>query len=196
MPKVVEKYQLSKKQISSESVLENPAKPKLLGLLDCRSSVISPSTAFDSDLNDFSMWDYLTSDRKNYETRQANLPMPTSSTLDKQLTNSYKRIDEGVPRVKELKMFLDTNNYSNFVVLSEDGTRVESKQSYDRQSGNLVGFSCPLNEHGLPRLIQFDCASKTSVEETFKELPKASTLYTIMVQSMTPNSSPTICALY
>lgn len=130
IPALVHNYNMSAKdQLDFETPYVHQPKTKLLELLNHRSSVLASSTAYDNDLRDFALWDYLTSGRKNYETRQANLPLPSTSTLDKHLTDTYARIDEGMPRVKGCKQFLDANGYSKYVILSEDGTRVESNRS-------------------------------------------------------------------
>jgi len=102
-----------------------------------------------------------------YEILCKNLPFPSVSTIRRMI---YKQnsITEGVFRIKQLKTFLEQRNLPLKVHLSEDVTVVAQRVQYHPGSNQIVGFSLPLDENGLPVVGSFPATSANTISSYFK----------------------------
>lgn len=135
-----------------------------------------------------------------YETLHANLPtcIPSPSSVSKYIADHGPRIAEGVLRSDELLQYLKKRNLPLVVVVAEDGTRIVGKVCYDHYSNNLVGFSLPLNNDGMPITEQFMARNVAEIEGHFMKAGNTvSTIaYVIMAQPLSKNVSPFTLSLF
>ncbi|KAJ6642670.1 hypothetical protein Bhyg_07623 [Pseudolycoriella hygida] len=87
-----------------------------------------------------------------YETLHANLSLawPSTSTANKFIYDNGSTVLEGKLRYEELYKYLRDRDLPLRVSLSEDATRIQATVYYDPKTNQLVGFSLPLDENGLP----------------------------------------------
>ncbi|KAJ6648966.1 hypothetical protein Bhyg_04198, partial [Pseudolycoriella hygida] len=87
-----------------------------------------------------------------YETLHANLSLawPSTSTANKFIYDNGSTVLEGKLRHEELYKYLRDRDIPLRVSLSEDATRIQATVCYDPKTNQLVGFSLPLDENGLP----------------------------------------------
>lgn len=135
-----------------------------------------------------------------YETLHANFPLslPSVSTVNRFLTDEGPQIIEGQMRTDELLQYLQCRNLPPRVSLSEDGTRITAKVSYDPSTNQLIGFALPLDKNGMPITFSFLARSVSEIEKHFTNSSKfiSSTAYVQMAQPISPNSAPFCLMIY
>jgi hypothetical protein len=142
---------------------------------------------FDPTLKKFAAFIYLRGGRRNYSTPCANLPLPKKPTICKFIQQSGPRVKEGLVRVQELEVFLQTRQLPKFIWLSEDGTRITPRVQYDQTHGEIVGLSIPTAENGLPVVSYFKVESVRQMKGFMEKFQTPINLYVIMA---TPSNHP------
>lgn len=106
------------------------------------------------------------------------------------------KIIEGQLRCEELSQFLDKLNAPRTVWLSEDGSGIVSKVSYDSSTNQMVGLVLPTNrETGMPIPFTFVPSSVNEIEKQL-EYPKSTLVYIIMAQSIKENIPPFVLQIF
>ncbi|KAE8747048.1 hypothetical protein FOCC_FOCC006186 [Frankliniella occidentalis] len=88
---------------------------------------------YDDDIKLYSVYLCIVGGGGLYEFLWANLPnsMPSLSTVERELKTSARPVMEGVFRFEELKNFLEANDLPLKVSISEVGTRIQERFSFD-----------------------------------------------------------------
>lgn len=122
--------------------------------------------------------------------------IPKCLYLVKHINSTKKVIVEGELRCKELSSYLDNVNSPRAVWLSEDGSGIVPKVSYDSTTNQLVGLVLPFNsETGIPVPFTYKPKSVRDMEK-FLNNPKSTHLYLIMAQPVNPNTPPYILQMF
>jgi hypothetical protein len=100
----------------SSDAVSTATQPTLLEMLNLGTK----TRIFNPELKKFAVFVYLRSGRRAYSTLCDNLPLPKVSTICKFINQVGVRIQEGVVRIKELEVFLQTRNLPQHIWLSED----------------------------------------------------------------------------
>lgn len=165
----------------------------LLDLLN--SQHFSDRRVYSEQLKAFCLWDFLTAGRKNYEARQSNLPVPSISTLKRDLFDKYDPVVEGEFRGREYVEFCHKHGFDTTCALSEDGTRIEAVPTYDIKTKKIVGFVPKLGADGFPISNQYVVKNNKDIEKLYETEEKSNTLYIIMAQSISHKAPPfCLCA--
>lgn len=105
------------------------------------------------------------------QTLRANLSycMPATHSFRAYFHKHVKEANvvESVLRCAELKRYLEENNLPLVVSLSEDATRNLNRVQYDPATNQLVGFSLPINNNGMPSPNSFLARSASENEQHF-----------------------------
>lgn len=105
-------------------------------------------------------------------------------------------VTEGELRCKELSAYLDKMNAPRTVWLSEDGSGIVSKVSYDSATNQLIGLVLPFNdENGMPISLTYRPKSAKDMEDMIKN-PHSSHIYIVMAQPIKPNTQPFILQMF
>lgn len=135
-----------------------------------------------------------------YETLHANLPysLPSTSKVDKFMSEKGPHIIEGVLRTKEVKEYLSDRKLPLKVWISEDATRITPKVCYDPKTNQLVGFTLPLNENGMPIPNTFMARNAREIESHFlnDRSTVSSSAYAIMANPLSEHASPFCLTLF
>lgn len=133
-----------------------------------------------------------------YETLHANLPLvwPSISTSNRFIHDNKYFAIEGKLRCKELSEYLRERDLPMRVSLSEDATRIQATVCYDPHSNQLVGFSLPLDENGLPIPFSFMARNTKEIGSHFADLDNiiSSNAYVQMAQPLS-RLYPPFCIL-
>lgn len=133
--------------------------------------------------------------KKGYNSLQLNLPgcFPSLGTTNRIILTSNNKITEGVLRVDELKLYLESKNQPLWVALSEDATRIENRIQYDRHTNQLIGMVPPLDHTGMP--IPFTYKAR-SLPEMLNHLSNGTIgHYTITVMAKPLGNAQPFCLL-
>lgn len=134
--------------------------------------------------------------RNFYDTISGNLPIPAATTVLKYIQEHKVKIIEGKLRCDELKTYLQKINAPNCVWLSEDGSGIIQKVSYDVGSNQLVGLLLPLDEcTGMPKYLTYSAENLALIEKHMKNRV-SSLVYVIMAQPVKENAPPFILQLF
>lgn len=149
---------------------------------------------FDELTKMFSSYIFMLSGTLAYESLNANLPLsvPSISTVRRYIADKGLRIIEGQMRSDELEKYLNDRKLPKKISLSEDGTRITSKVSYDPVTNQLVGFALPLDENGMPVTFSFPAKSATEIQNHFLNNANfiSSTAYVQLAQPFDESTSP------
>lgn len=105
-------------------------------------------------------------------------------------------VTEGELRCKELSTYLDKMNAPRTVWLSEDGSGINTKISYDSTTNQLVGLVLPFNdENGMPISFTYRPKSAKDMEEMIKN-PKSTHIYVVMAQPIKSNTQSFILQMF
>ena len=145
----------------------------------------------------YSAYLFLTAGRKAYENLYANFSggIPCSTTI-RNFISENRTMKESKLDLDGLLNFLNSNDSTFDVFVSEDQTRVTSKIRYDSNTKCLVGFVGPYNKNGLPDTDVFKVVSAVAIQNCFKIYKKANYVNVIMVQPMSAKSEPFCIGLY
>lgn len=110
---------------------------------------------------------------------------------------NMSNVIEGKLRFEELREYLIDRNLPLRVSLSEDATRIQATVSYDLHTNQLVGFSLPLDENGLPIPFTFMARNSKEIEQHFKNDDNmiSSNVYVQMAQPLS-RLYPPFCFLH
>ncbi|KAL1400202.1 hypothetical protein pipiens_007632 [Culex pipiens pipiens] len=78
--------------------------------------------------------------RLNYNTYMSLLPLPSKSTIYQYYSKQMADVPEGVLRTKELVTYIEENNLSPYVFLSEDATAITGRIEYDKKTNRIFGI--------------------------------------------------------
>lgn len=123
---------------------------------------------FSEGIIEFSTFIFTLGGRWCYETLQANIPLPSLSTISRYMKSNGPVITEGNLRCLELKEYLSKRNLSPFIWISEDATRINGRIQYDSATNELIGFVSELDSNGLPKPSKFKARSAREIENHFK----------------------------
>lgn len=106
-----------------------------------------------------------------YESLQTNLclSLPSLSSVNRYIRKIDANITEGDLRVSALKKYLEDRKLPLVVSLSEDGTRLTGTVQYDVRTNQLMGFSLPLNENGMPIVNSFNASTSNEIIRHFSK---------------------------
>ncbi|KAE8749140.1 hypothetical protein FOCC_FOCC004046 [Frankliniella occidentalis] len=130
-----------------------------------------------------------------YEILCNNLPLPSVSTIRRMIYNQ-ECITEGVFRIKQLKTFLEQRNIPLKVHLSEDATVVAQRVQYHPASNQILGFSLPLDDNGLPVVGSFPATSANTISNYFKDNTISKNAYCVVAQPFVATAPSFIVAVY
>ncbi|KAK3909546.1 DNA gyrase inhibitor YacG [Frankliniella fusca] len=149
---------------------------------------------YDLDVKYFSCYIFILDGPMVYEFLSHNMigAMPSSSATEKFLLKSSEPVNEGQFRFSELHEFLMRNNLPLKVWISEDGTRILQKFSYDLKSNQIIGPTPPLADNGIPILNSFPAESAAMIATHFLKGEPASSTYATMAQPL-QKGSPSFC---
>lgn len=112
-----------------------------------------------------------------------NFPLPSVSTV-RRMIYSKEAFQKGSLRAKELTKFLDCNNLPPVVFLCEDATRVTGRIQYHAASNQSVGFTLPLDSHGLPKVGYFLATSAPKIAEYLSKFLTSCNAYCVLAVPM------------
>lgn len=99
-------------------------------------------------------------------------------------------MNEGELRCKELVKYLDETNSPKIVWLSEDGTGIIPRVSYENSTGQLIGLVLPIElTSGMPKSGSFVPQNAAEIVLQMKEA-KATTAYIVMAQPLKEGVAP------
>lgn len=131
-----------------------------------------------------------------YETLQKNLELvlPSLSRMNHIIQEKQPKIIEGLPRFRELLIYLKERNLPLAVSLCEDGTRIEGRVQYDSKKNQLVGFVLPIDDNGMPVPLSFKAENTEKIVQHFcSGNTIASYMNTVMAQPI--GNAPAFCLL-
>lgn len=103
------------------------------------------------------------------------------------------KIREGELRCAQLATYLDKINAPKQIWLSEDGSGIVSKVSYDSSTNQLVGLVLPTcRRTGMPMSFTFTPQSINDIDEQIKHNRKSTHLYIVLAQPINDNVPPFI----
>lgn len=104
------------------------------------------------------------------------------------------KIIEGELRIAALKEYLIKTKSPMAVFLSEDGSGIIKKVTYDPTTKQLVGIVLPYKENGMPKTMAFIPRSANDIEEYMK-LEYSSLVYMIVAHPLS-NAPPFILSIF
>lgn len=107
-----------------------------------------------------------------------------------------KKIVEGELRCLELADYLKKLKAPKQVWLSEDGSGINAKVSFDPSTNQLVGLVLPTNHNGMPVSFSFTPQSFNDIEQQMKLNQMSTLVYLVMAQPILDNSPPFILQIY
>lgn len=144
----------------------------------------------------------LLSGKLGFETFKANTmySVPSLRSTDRYIKKVKSNAIEGKVRADELYHYLSNQNLPLVVTLSEDATRINGRVQYDVTSNQIVGFSLPLNENGMPIPGSYPALTAAEIESYFynteneQEKQPANLLNVVMAQPLS-KGIPAFCVL-
>ncbi|CAH0558700.1 unnamed protein product [Brassicogethes aeneus] len=148
---------------------------------------------YDEAIKKFSLYLYYTGGRLLYETIHANLQnsIPSISALNRYICRERSPVEEGFVDFEGLSRFLEENNLSKTVWISEDATRITGKIQYDSRTNKLIGFVLPLKD-GVPQTNAYIATSYNAIQKYFQTGVKAMYVYVVLALPL-GNNSPSYC---
>lgn len=137
----------------------------------------------------------LTSGRSAYKFKKANMNLPSLKSVQRHISLHTHDTREGVLMIQPLVKYLETNNFSKVIALSEDGTSLSPNPEYSPRTDSLRGLVAPLDSNGMPILDCFKMTSAEKVIQDLKKYPIGEYLYIVMATPMVVGASP-FCVLY
>lgn len=93
---------------------------------------------------------------------------------------------EGQLRCDGLKQHLIENNCELSVFLSEDGSGIVKRVTYDPKTNQLVGLVLPFKENGMPKTMFFTPRSAEDIDDFMKQ-DQSPLVYIIVAKPLSPN---------
>lgn len=107
-----------------------------------------------------------------------------------------ERITEGELRCAQLLKYLEKTKSPTQVFLSEDGSGIVKKVSYDTSSNQLVGIVLPINNvNGMPVSRSYMADSANEIEKHL-ERPSSSLVYIVTAQPIKKGIPPFILQVF
>lgn len=115
----------------------------------------------------------------------------------KYIQKRKQSIVEGELRCEELVNYLDKLGAPKKVWLSEDGSGIISKVTYDAGSNQLIGLVLPINNKtGMPTVFSFAPQSVKEIEQQMKHYPESTLVYLILAQPILKKAPPFILQVF
>ena len=149
-------------------IVNCPEKPKLPVLLQMLMDAAQKNAdrekhgnRYELDIKYFACYLFIIGGPLVYEFVAKNMigAIPSSSDTETFLLESSVPVKEGYFRFLELKEFLISNGLPLKVWISEDGTRIIQRFSFDIKSNQIVGPTLPLADSGVPIINSFPAES-------------------------------------
>lgn len=147
----------------------------------------------DPELNMYAAYLRMISGPLAYETIQRNLEcaLPSLVSINRYINASNCRLNEGILRTEELRLFLTERSLQPIVILSEDATRITGRVQYDKRSNQLVGFVLPLNSaNGLPIPFKYPARNAEEILNHFSGLNEVATFMNVIMAQPLANVPP------
>lgn len=151
---------------------------------------------FSDILMQFSVYLYIMAGKSCYEIISSNLPIPKSYTIMKHIYMDKDMIIEGALRCEQLAKHLELTNSPKSVFISEDGSGIVQKVTYDSRTNQMIGLVLPFNEiDGMPRQFSFKATSEESIRK-YMEQPQSTLVYIIVAQPLKKGAPPFILQMF
>lgn len=144
---------------------------------------------------DFFTLKYIQGGKAAYEFEHANCVSPDVRTCQRHLKKMSHGVIPDVLRIGDLLNYLETNELSKVVILSEDATRISGGVGYDVSRDEIYGLVPPMDEHGMPEKNFFVASSPEKVTKFMQEYSIGRNLYVIMAQPLT-SGARAFCLMY
>lgn len=144
---------------------------------------------YQEDVLEFATCLFILSGRNAYEFLRLNITgaLPSITTIQTKLAKEGFRSLEGEFCYNDMIKYMSTIN-SKFAFCAEDCTSVQRKIIYDTRSSSFVGFSAPLDEHGMPRVKYFQTNSIEELKQWFEQEDISNLLNLYMIQPINVNN--------
>lgn len=158
---------------------------------------------YNEEMRLYSAYIRLLSGKILYSTLKANakFSIPSNSAVRRYIADYRVDATEGELRSKQLAEFIDKQNISTFVHLSEDATKISGRVQYDSRSNKIIGCVLRIDSQtGMPVMQGNEAISARSIENCFYDVhskqqkPQSSYVNVIMAQSLT-QASPPFCLM-
>lgn len=166
----------------------------------------------------FATYVFLLCGRSCYEMLHANLPIPSTKPIRKQIfyyeytycdqilfffrhpvrciNHNKNQIVEGQLRAKELADYLDRLKTTKHVWLSEDATAIIQKVTYDPTTNQMIGLVLPRDKiTGCPKPFTFLATDAAAIKQHLMQ-EKSTVLYLIMAQPLDERIPPFVLQLF
>lgn len=172
--------------------------PLLLDSAKRNSNKVKTAYRHDDTVKLFMSYIRMLGGRLLYDTLHANLPkcIPSPSVVNQYIADKGPKVIEGELRTEELFEYLIKRGLPLMVCISEDGTRMIGKVSYDPRTNKLVGFPLPLNKDGMPITNSFLARSSSKIETHYLNNSPSTIAYCIMAQPVVENIPPFALTLF
>lgn len=112
------------------------------------------------------------------------------------IQDNKERIIEGQLRCDELKAYLEKTNSPKTVFLSEDGSGIVQKITYDVKTNQLIGLVLPFDDlNGIPKSFSYVVNSSEDIAEFIKK-SLSKYVYIVVAQPTNPKSPPFILQIF
>lgn len=115
----------------------------------------------------------------------------------KYINQDKEKIIEGELRVKQLAEYLEKLKAPRKVWISEDGSGIVAKVSYDSSSNQLVGLVLPIDKTtGMPIRFTFSPHTVEDINQQITQNSKSTLVYVILAQPIVDHVPPFILQVY
>lgn len=189
-----------KKELERSSIQSVVMKPtffqKLSVIQKGKASKKKKIDKHSDDIVKVGLYYFLIGGRSLYETMAQNLPLPSMSVIYKYLYEK-KSMVEGSFIFTEVLSGIIKENYSTFVWVAEDDTKVTEGLSYNRHEDTVVGLCLPVNtETGTPIKNFYAMTSIKDLKEYLIRSQQSTYVKLITVKPLNINCKTFILALY
>lgn len=115
----------------------------------------------------------------------------------KLINKEKEQIIEGELRCQQLAQYLEKLNAPKEVWLSEDGSGIVERITYDSRTNQLVGLVLPINKTmGMPICFSFTPQTSDEIEYQCKNNSKSTIVYLILAQPILDHAPPFILHVF
>lgn len=191
-----EKFRKQVEDSKAREMLEQPNFLQKLVAQSLRKSVNGKRLLrYDDFMKDVGLYLFMIAGPLAYETLQKNLPIPSRTTIHRQLGKEVSVV-EGALQVHEIKEELVKLGLPLYVWFAEDDTRLQKRKRYNIASDSVMGLQLPLDDNGMPRLNSFPFTTISAVKEYIQKYPEASYAKLVTCKALHPDSKTFIVLLY
>lgn len=153
------------------------------------------SNRYDEYMKDVGLYLFIIAGPLAYETLQKNLPLPSKSTVKRQLGKEVP-LREGALQVNQIKEQLDKLKLPLFVWAAEDDTKIQVRLRYNIENNTIMGLELPLDRDGMPIESSFKFTTIAAVREYIEEFPKSSYAKLVTCKSLHADSKTFVVIVY